>query len=338
VVVSAAAKQAIDRYGTSVSASRQVSGERPLHCELENAIARVYDVEDAVVLASGHTSNLSSIGCLFGADDFIVYDESVHPGTVHAIAHGSAHHGSFAHNDWSALDALLTERRREFQRVLVIIEGLYSRDGDIPDLPRFIELKERHRVFLLVDESHSFGVLGAGGRGIREHFGRRGDEVDIWLGSLGKALAGAGGYVAGSHALIEQLNFLAPDLKYSIGLAPPLAAAPIAALEHLERDPGRAVTLKARGALFLQLARDAGIDTGTSAGIGMIPALIGHSARAARVSAGLFARGIHVRPTLYPEVPEERARLRFFMCCEHSPADIHRTVAALAGELALVTS
>jgi 8-amino-7-oxononanoate synthase len=331
--VAAAAKNAIDRYGTSVSASRAVSGERPLHRELEAAIAAAYGVDDAVVFVSGHATNVTSIGYLFGPRDLIVHDELIHNSTLQGIQLAGARRLPFPHNDWAALDAILSEQRRQFERVLIVVEGIYSMDGDFPALPRFIDIKRRHKAFLMVDEAHSFGVMGATGLGIREHFSLAGDEVDIWMGTLSKTLAGCGGYIAGTTALVENLKFLAPGFLYSVGMAPPLAAASLAALEHMRRDPTRVTTLHARGELFLHLAREAGINTGTSAGISVIPAIVGSSTRAARVSAALFERGINVQPILYPAVPEKLARLRFFMCCEHSEADIRSAVGALAAEL-----
>ena len=331
--VAAAAKNAIDRYGTSVSASRAVSGERPLHRELEAAIAAAYGVDDAVVFVSGHATNVTSIGYLFGPRDLIVHDELIHNSTLQGIQLAGARRLPFPHNDWAALDAILSEQRRQFERVLIVVEGIYSMDGDFPALPRFIDIKRRHKAFLMVDEAHSFGVMGATGLGIREHFSLAGDEVDIWMGTLSKTLAGCGGYIAGTTALVENLKFLAPGFLYSVGMAPPLAAASLAALEHMQRDPARVTTLHARGELFLHLAREAGINTGTSAGISVIPAIVGSSTRAARVSAALFERGINVQPILYPAVPEKLARLRFFMCCEHSEADIRSAVGALAAEL-----
>jgi 8-amino-7-oxononanoate synthase len=337
VYVSAAAKNAIDHYGTSVSASRAVSGERPLHRELERAIASAYDVDDAVAFVSGHATNVTTIGHLFGPRDLILHDELIHNSTLQGIHLSGARRLPFPHNDWAALDALLSQQRRQFERVLIVTEGIYSMDGDFPDLPRFVDIKHRHKVFLMVDEAHSFGVMGATGLGIREHFSLPGDAVDIWMGTLSKTLAGCGGYIAGTTALVEHLKFLAPGFLYSVGLAPPLAAASLAALEYVRKDPSRVATLHARGALFLSLARAAGINTGTSAGISVIPAIVGSSTRAARLSAALFERGINVQPILYPAVPEKLARLRFFMSCEHSEADIRTAVGALAAELHAVS-
>src|SRR5271169_398091 len=328
--ISAAAKAAIDRYGTSVSASRAVSGERPLHRELENAIAAAYGVDAAVVFVSGHATNVTSIGYLFGPRDLVLHDELIHNSTLQGIQLAGARRLPFPHNDLAALDGLLSRERLAFERALIVVEGIYSMDGDFPDLPQLIEIKRRHKTFLMVDEAHSFGVMGATGLGIREHFGIAGGAVDIWMGTLSKTLAGCGGYIAGSNALVEHLKFLAPGFLYSVGMAPPVAAASLAALNCLRAEPERVATLQARGTLFLKLARAAGIDTGTSAGISVIPAIVGSSVRAARLSQALFERGINVQPILYPAVPEKLARLRFFMCSEHSETDIRDAVQAIA--------
>jgi len=331
--VSQAAKDAIDRYGTSVSASRAVSGERPLHRELEAAIAQAYGVEDAVAFVSGHATNVTTIGYLFGPRDLVLHDELIHNSTLQGIQLAGARRLPFPHNDFAALDGLLTQQRREFERVLIVVEGIYSMDGDYPDLTRLIDIKRRHKTFLMVDEAHSFGVMGATGLGLREHFGIDGNAVDIWMGTLSKTLSGCGGYIAGTHALVEHLKFLAPGFLYSVGMAPPVAAASLAALQRMQAEPERVATLQARGALFLELARAAGIDTGTSAGISVIPALVGGSMRAAKLSEALFTRGINVQPILYPAVPEKMARLRFFMCSQHSEDDIRYAVSTLAAEL-----
>jgi 8-amino-7-oxononanoate synthase len=290
-----------------------------------------------VVFVSGHATNVTAIGHLFGPRDLILHDALIHNSTLQGVQLAGARRLPFPHNDWAALDALLTQERRKFERVLIVVEGIYSMDGDFPELPRFVDIKRRHKAFLMIDEAHSFGVMGATGLGIREHYSLAGDAVDIWMGTLSKTLAGCGGYIAGTTALVEHLKFLAPGFLYSVGMAPPLAAASLAALEHLRSDPSRVATLRARGALFLKLAQAAGVDTGTSAGISVIPAIVGSSTRAARLSAALFARGINVQPILYPAVPEKLARLRFFMSCEHSEADIRTAVGALAAELAVIS-
>ncbi|MCB1653470.1 MAG: aminotransferase class I/II-fold pyridoxal phosphate-dependent enzyme [Pseudomonadales bacterium] len=333
-VVVQAAKDAIDRYGTSVSASRVVSGDRPLHRELERELASFYEVDDAVVFVSGHATNVTTIGYLFGPRDLVLHDELVHNSVLQGIQLSGARRLSFAHNDWQALDRILGEQRQHFERVLVVVEGIYSMDGDYPDLPRFVELKRKHKIFLMVDEAHSLGVMGATGRGIREHFGLAGDDVDIWMGTLSKTLATCGGYIAGNTALVEHLKFLAPGFLYSVGLPPSVTASALAALRCLINDHERVQAVQARGEQFLRLAREAGLDTATSTGLAVIPVITGSSLKAGQLSSALFERGINAQPILYPAVPEKTARVRFFVSCEHTQEQISRTVAIVAEELA----
>jgi 8-amino-7-oxononanoate synthase len=331
--VNAAAKAAIDRYGTSASASRLVSGERPIHRELEQALAATHGVDDCVVFVSGHATNVSTIGHLFGPRDLIVHDALIHNSALLGSELSGARRMPFAHNDWEALDQLLTQCRLQYERVLIVVEGLYSMDGDVPDLPQFVEIKRRHRAFLMVDEAHSLGVLGRGGLGIQEHFGLRGSDVDIWMGTLSKTLGSCGGYIAGERALVEHLKCAAPGFVYSVGMPPPAAAAALAALRLLSSEPQRPQTLQARGRLFLETARVRGIDTGLSIGLSVIPAITHSSLKAARLSEALFRRKINVQPILYPAVQERSARLRFFISSEHTEAQIHMTVEALAEEM-----
>jgi len=334
--VNDAAKKAIDQYGTSVSASRIVSGERPIHRELEQAIAKTYNVDDAIVLVSGHAANVTTIGHLFGAKDLILHDELIHNSILQGIALSGAKRLPFPHNDSAALEAILTEQRPHFERVLIVLEGIYSMDGDYPDLPRFVEIKRKHKTFLMVDEAHSFGVMGKTGLGIREHFNLDGSDVDIWMGTLSKSLAGCGGYIAGETALVEHLKFMAPGFLYSVGMPPPVAAAALAALQCQLREPERVTALQERGQFFLQQAKAAGINTGNSTGLAVIPVMTGSSVKAARLSAALFERGINVQPILYPAVQEKSARLRFFISCQHTEAQILETIQAISEELELL--
>lgn len=331
--VSQAAKDAIDQYGTSVSASRLVSGERPVHRQLEAAIADVYGVDDAVAMVSGHATNVTTIGYLFGPNDLILHDELIHNSTLVGAQLSGAKRLSFPHNDYAALDKLLAGQRRHYERVLIVLEGLYSMDGDYPDLPQFIDIKQKHRAFLMVDEAHSLGVLGATGLGIREHFNVDGKAVDIWMGTLSKSLAGCGGYIAGESALIEHLKFLAPGFLYSVGMPPQVAAPALAALTILKQEPDRVQRLQALSRYFLSKAQAAGINTGYSQGIAIIPAITGSSLSAARMSQALFDKGVNVQPILYPAVPEKSARLRFFISCNHTEQQIDQTIQAYCEEM-----
>ena len=331
--VNQAAKDAIDRYGISVSASRVVSGERPIHRELEEKIAQAYEVDSAIVFVSGHATNVSTIGLLFGPKDLIIHDEYIHNSALQGALLSGAKRLSFPHNDLNALDEILSNNRLDFERVLIVVEGIYSMDGDYPDLPRLIEIKQRHFAFLMVDEAHSFGVMGAKGLGIREHFGVDGKQVDIWMGTLSKSLAGCGGYIAGETALIEHLKCLAPGFLYSVGMPAPVAAGSLAALNFMLSEPERVQQLQKIGRYFLTKAQQLGINTAGSTGLAVIPALVGSSIKAARLSAALFEKGINVQPILYPAVPESAARLRFFICSEHTEAQIDFTLSALNSAL-----
>jgi 7-keto-8-aminopelargonate synthetase-like enzyme len=207
-----------------------------------------------------------------------------------------------------------------------VLEGVYSADGDVPDLRRFVEIKQRHDALLMVDEAHSLGVLGATGRGIAEHTGVHPAAVDIWMGTLSKSLASCGGYIAGSRALVEYLKYTAPGFVYSVGIPPSNAAAALAALRKLIAEPERARTLRDRAAYFLTRCKEEGLDTGASSGTPVIPVIVGDSLRAAKLSAMLLAAGVNVQPMVAPAVPNDRARLRFFVASTHTEAEIDTTV------------
>jgi 8-amino-7-oxononanoate synthase len=327
--INKAAKDAIDRYGTSVSASRLVAGERPIQRELEEALAELYEVEECIVFVSGHATNVSTIGYLFGPKDLVIHDSLIHNSVLEGIKLADSARRSFPHNDTAALDGILAEIRGQFERVLIVVEGHYSMDGDIPDLPALIDIKRRHQAFLMVDEAHALGVLGETGKGLHEHFDVAGKDVDIWMGTLSKTLAGCGGYIAGERALVEHLKYAAPGFVYSVGMSPPLAAASLAALRIMQKEPERVTRLRERARYFLSQARQAGIDTGLSQGFAVIPAILGSSLKAAKISNQLFERSINVQPIIYPAVEERAARLRFFMSSMHSEQEIESAVSAM---------
>lgn len=327
--VNKAAKDAIDRYGTSASASRLVAGERPIQRELEETLAELYEVEDCVVFVSGHATNVSTIASLFGPKDLIIHDSLIHNSVLEGIRLAGSTRRSFPHNDTQALDAILAEIRGQFERALIVVEGHYSMDGDIPDLPALIDIKRRYGCFLMVDEAHSLGVIGATGKGIREHYGVAGKAVDIWMGTLSKTLAGCGGYIAGERALVELLKYNAPGFVYSVGIAPPLAAASLAALKIMQKEPERIARLHENAQRFLTLARAAGFDTGSSQGFAIVPIITGSSLKATRLSNQLFERGINVQPIVYPAVEEKAARLRFFVSSQHTRERFEHIIAII---------
>ena len=323
--VSQAAADAIHRYGTSVSASRLVSGEKPIHRQLEQAIADWIGVEAAITMVGGHATNETTIGHLVAPGDLILHDALSHNSIVQGALLSGAKRRPFPHNDFDALDRMLSTMRDRYRRVLIIVEGVYSMDGDYCDLPAFIEVKDRHQSMLMVDEAHSFGTMGPTGHGIAEHYGVDAKSVEIWMGTLSKSAASCGGYIAGGRALIELLRYTAPGFVFSVGMPPAQAAAAIAALQILDAEPDRLARLRENSEQFLRLCRAGGLDTGDSGGTPVVPVITGNSITALRLSHRLRADGINVQPILYPAVDESAARLRFFITSDHTPEQIEHT-------------
>jgi 8-amino-7-oxononanoate synthase len=334
--VSGAAKSAIDLFGTSVGASRVVAGERQLHRDLEEALAALHGVDAALTFVSGHATNVTTIGTLLGPQDLIVADALVHNSIVEGSRLSGAKKFLTPHGDYDAIERALRVHRGRHRRALIAVEGLYSMEGDVPDLARLIEIKRRYDAWLFVDEAHSIGVLGATGRGIAEEQSIDPRDVEIWMGTLSKAFAASGGYISGDRALIDLLKTSAPGFVYSVGLSPPIAAAALAAIGQLAREPQRVRQLRANGQRFRDLASAAGLDTGPSIGAAVVPIIIGESPLAVVLSNRLFARGINALPIIFPAVAERQARLRFFLTARHTEQQIDTAVAAIVDELGIL--
>ncbi len=328
--IAAAAAEAITRHGVSAGASRLVSGERPVHGDLERRIAAHYGQDSALAFVSGHATNVTLIGHMMGPRDVIVHDAAIHNSVMEGARLSGARRVPFAHNDVQAAARELAAARRGAARALLVVEGHYSMDGDVPDLAGFLRVARQHDAWLMVDEAHALGVVGATGRGSFEAAGLDPSEVDIWMGTLSKTLCACGGYVAARADLIDWLRHTAPGFVYSVGLAPPLAAAASAAFDAMAADPWRPARLQRNATLFRDLATARGFDTGASAGLGIVPVILGSSVRALRISDALLRRGVNALPIIFPAVPEKAARLRFFLSAEHEEADIRAAVAALA--------
>jgi 8-amino-7-oxononanoate synthase len=327
--VTAAAKEAIDRYGTSASASRLAAGERAPHRALERALAEFQGTEDALIFPGFNAANAAVIGHLFSAKDLILHDAASRDSAVEGAILSGARRMSFPHNDAAAVDRILKDRRGDHRHAMIMIESHDTMEGDLPDLPAFIAAARRHRAFLLVNEAHGLGVVGPRGAGLAEHFGVDPGEVDLRIGSLGYALAGGGGYVATRRAVIEYLKFTAPSFVRSVAVPPSLAAASLAALDVLRGEPDRVRRLNANAKRFRDALRAKGLDTGRSAGLAIVPVITGSSLAAGRLADLLYRRFINVQPVIYPAVPERLARLCFVLSSEHTVAQIDAAVTAI---------
>jgi acyl transferase domain-containing protein/7-keto-8-aminopelargonate synthetase-like enzyme/NAD(P)-dependent dehydrogenase (short-subunit alcohol dehydrogenase family) len=317
---------AVERYGTSVSASRVASGERPFHGELEALLARCQGADDALLFTAGHATNVTTIGHLFGAEDLILHDEYIHDSALQGIKLSGAARRGFRHDEPEHLEQQLKQLRPHYRRCLIVVEGVYSMDGDICALPEYVRLKKEHGCLLMVDEAHSFGVIGATGRGIAEHYGIDGREIDLWMGTLSKSLASCGGWIAGSKPLITFLRYTAPGFVYSAGLTAANGMAALASLKKMLAEPWRVRQLQGNAAFFHDELVQRGLDTGPAmGGSGVVPVVTGNSAHALMLSQALGDHGVNVQPIVYPAVAENAARLRFFLSSTHTRAELAET-------------
>ncbi|SKA25910.1 8-amino-7-oxononanoate synthase [Enhydrobacter aerosaccus] len=328
-----AVKATVEKFGMSASASRLAGGERQVHRDLDITLARLHGCEDALAFLSGHATNVSVIGTLLGPSDAIFCDALVHNSVLEGARLSGAKRILFPHSDLEALERALRLNRARHRRALIVVEGHYSMDGDSPDMRELIKFKRRYDAWLMVDEAHSVGVLGRTGRGIAEEQGINPSDVDIWMGTLSKSLSAAGGYIAGSSALIQILKYNTPAFVFSVGMPPPVAAAALAAADLMLREPERVARLRKNGAFFLAEAKARGLDTGVSSGAAIIPVIVKSSAYALILSDRLLKRGYNVVPAIFPGVAENQARLRFFVTSEHAPVHITGVLDAVVQEL-----
>lgn len=332
----AAAEQALAEFGTSVSASRISAGERKVHRDLEILLAKNYDADDCIVFNSGHAGGVSTIAALVGPKDLIVHDVLIHNCIVVGAQLSGATRRTYPHNDLDALEKLLEAERPRYERCMIATEGLFSMDGDGPDMARLVALKQQYGAWLLMDDAHALGVLGTHGRGIFEHQNQPASGVDLWFGTLSKTLVGCGGYVAGSAVLVDLLKCHAPGFVYSVGMPASVAAASAKALQIMTREPERVARLQAQSQRFLLRAKTKGLDTGDAWGYAIIPVIVGETVRTLVLAERLQRQGFNAFPILPPGVPEKSARLRFFINATHTDEQIDAavdTVAAIMDEI-----
>lgn len=332
--VTAAAKGALDEFGAGAGASRLVGGERMAHRALERNLAEFLGVGDVLTMISGYLTNVSLINHLLGPRDLVLIDELAHNSIVIGAKSGKMQCQTFEHNNLDDLERRLEEARGQYRHVLVVVEGLYSMDGDIPDLPRLVEIKERHDAWLLVDEAHSYGVLGPTGRGICEHFDIDPAKIELSVGTLSKAFASSGGFICASEDIIAWLRFTLPGFVYSVGLSPSTTAGANAALDVLKDEPDRVARVKAKSKLFMDSARAAGLNAGEAIGEAVVPLFFEDPMQTMMVSHVLLESGIYAPPIVQVGVPKDQPRIRFFFSADHRDEDILRSVDIIAAALA----
>ncbi len=321
--------EATKKYGTSVSGSRMISGEIQLHRELENEITSFLGTEDTIVYIGGYTTNVSAISTIVSKEDLILHDSLSHNSIITGCILSGAKRMSFKHNDMNSLESSLKKVRKYYRRILIIVEGIYSMDGDICNLPKLIELKKKYGAILMVDEAHSLGTIGENGRGVGSYYNVDRKDVDLWMGTMSKSLASCGGYISGSKELIMLLKYTSNGFIFSVGISPSNAAAAMEALRKLKTSPKLISKLKDNSEYFLGLMQEGGLDTGLASGTAIIPCILGDSRKCMQVSFKLYEKGINVMPIVYPAVAEKEARLRFFLSTNHTKEEMQYTVDVL---------
>jgi len=325
--INQAAQEAIERYGTGTNGVRLLAGTLPLHNELEAAIAAFKGAEAAIAFASGYIANISTISALLERHDTVICDKLDHASIVDGCLLSGAKLVRFRHNDLDHLAGRLEQADPRHQR-LVIVDGVYSMDGDIADLPGIRALCDRYGARLMVDEAHSLGVLGATGAGIEEHFGMAPDAVDLKMGTFSKAIPSIGGFVAGPAETISGLKHKARGFIYSAAIPPASAAASIAALQLIREEPERVQRLQQRFGYFLGRLKAAGFNVLNSQAA-VAPIVCGEDEQATRLMMHCVNRGIFIQAILPPVVPAGLARLRATVTANHTVEDIDYAVDVL---------
>jgi 8-amino-7-oxononanoate synthase len=324
-----AAHAALDKIGVGALGSRLVGGERLIHADFEDALAKFVGADACLTLVSGYLTNLTTISHLMGRRDLILYDELSHNSIVAGIMGCKATALEFKHNDMDHLHSLLKEARSNYRNCLIVAESLYSMDGDIANLPELLALKDRYKSWLLVDEAHSIGVLGATGRGLSEYFGEDPKRIDIIIGTLSKTFASCGGFVCANRQVLEWMRYTLPGFVYSVGLPPVIAAAAQAALEVIKAEPQRVAKLRSNSRRFLEKAQEAHLEVGPAMGYAIVPVLFPDLKCTMEASDILRKQGIYAPPIVSMGVPKGLPRIRFFISASHKEEDIDRTVGAL---------
>ena len=328
--IKAASVGALESLGVGALASRLVGGERSTHHVFEEKLASFLGVESVLTLVSGYLTNVTTISHMMNTRDAIFLDELSHNSIISGAKAASATSHFFQHNDLDDLEALLEQKRSSYRHVLIAVESLYSMDGDIVDLPRLIEIKDRYNCWLLVDEAHSIGVLGQDGRGLCEHTGVDPAQIDLIVGTLSKTFASCGGFLGGKKPVIDWLRYTLPGFVFSVGLSPVITAAASTALDIVQKDTWRIERLRANAELFLELAHEAGLDTGPAIGRGVVPILFADGLETVAASRHLMANGDYVPPIFPIGVPKNQPRLRFFLSATHREEDIRGVINLLA--------
>ena len=323
------AVQAIENFGTGAGAARLISGSQSPHHELENVLANFKGTESALAFSSGYAAALGTIPALVGTGDVVVLDKLVHASLVDAAKLSGAKLRVSKHNDLADLARILEWAAEQGGRTLVVAESVYSMDGDLAPLLNLVELKEQHGAWLMLDEAHATGLYGEGRRGVAEEFGVAA-RVEVQMGTLGKALGAAGGYICGSNELVDLLRHRARSFVFSTAPMPAQAAAARAGIKVLESAEGE--ERRTRLWSLVDELKNGLIGLGWQLPVvqsAILPLMVGAEAEAIALSEQLLEAGVFVPPIRYPTVARGEARLRITVSAAHSSDDIKKLLEVL---------
>jgi 8-amino-7-oxononanoate synthase len=324
--VKQAAIEAVQKYGLGASGSPILSGTMDIHEELSQAVAEFKGKEAALLFPTGYSANVGFISALMRAGDSILLDQYSHASIVDGAILAKSKTVWFRHNNPMDLERKLGKCSG---KKLVVVEGVYSMDGDVCNLPEIVEVCRRHGARILIDEAHSTFLFGPNGRGVAEHFGLD-SEVDFHLGTFSKSLGGQGGFVCGSQALVNYINAFGRSRFFSCNLAPPVVAGLLAGLRIVEREPELRARLWSNVAYLRRRFAEEGIDIGKSTSQ-VMPVLVNNDAKVFAVAEMIQDRGLFLQPVTYPAVPKHKSRLRVSVSAAHDEADLERAVQVIAG-------
>ncbi|MBP1621351.1 MAG: 8-amino-7-oxononanoate synthase [Acidobacteria bacterium] len=325
--IKAAAAAALAAYGTGTAGSRFLNGTLDIHVELEDRLAAFMKREAALTFSTGFQVNLGVISSLIDRKDTVVLDNLDHACILDGARLSFGRVLKYAHNDMASLE----ERLRSIDSgrgSLIVVDGVFSMEGDLSDLPRIVELAKRYHARVMVDDAHGVGVMGEHGRGTAEHFGLE-DDVDLVMGTFSKSLAAVGGFVAGTRPVIDWVKHHARSLIFSAAPPPASVASVIKAVEIIEREPERRARLWDNTRYMKRELEGLGYDTGASASP-VIPLLVGEDMTAFRMTMRLQEEGVFVNPVITPAVPPDRAMIRTSYMATHTRDHLDRALEAIA--------
>jgi 8-amino-7-oxononanoate synthase len=322
--VKEAAIKAIEKFGSGCAGSRFLNGTLEIHEELELKLARFFRKEAALVFATGYQTNLGTISALLGRNDVAVIDKYDHASIIDGCRLSFGKVKKYRHNDMGDLERILEANKDKGQ--LIIVDGVFSMEGDIADLPSIMKLAKTYGARVMVDDAHAIGVLGRGGRGTAEHFGLE-DQVDLIMGTYSKSLAAIGGFVAGSREVIDFIKHVGRSMIFSASLPPSLVASVSAALDIIEEQPQLRTQLWKNTHKMLEGYKELGYDTGTSE-TPIVPIIIKDSMKVYEMCKLLFENGVFVNPVVSPAVPPGRELLRTSYMATHTEEQLNKVLGA----------